>query len=489
MNATATAQETPRAPTKKTKAKPKRTPSRTPTTAPTVAAETVSSAPVAELRQRISAIESSLLRPLENASPFVKWGLYGEAGTGKTHTLVEILIGLVALTASTKPVVLVNPEASLHFLIPRFAAASVAVQQMTSRSLADLGRLLADLDGVADVVGIDNLTGYYDDLIESYRRHTGIDELGPSDWSTIKSVWRREFSTAFRQFRGHVVFTGRSADAYNPVVDEDGAITSMKTGTKLRAEKDTAYEPDLLIEMERVVVDGRQVRRARVVKDRANLVDGAFFDDPTFQPFAGVARAALAHAARAEPIEETSTATLFGSAVKTDRRQTKALLEQIHSELAHIGSLTTVQGKLRRGAALFGSFGTSAWSEIETIPVVELTRGLELLRQCVREGGPAMTPPTAAAAPDALVDAIRRGLTEDQIARDALERKEPPRASQNRALFVARTLLQHLGEPHRAAAEAEIKRAAHRWGQVDRISGGVAGSGGGVRQAGFDYFP
>ena len=55
----------------------------------------------------------------------------------------------------------------------------------------------------------------------------------------------------------------------------------------MAAEKETGYEPSLLIEMEKVFneVRGKYVRRATVIKDRFSQIDSKQFENPKFESF------------------------------------------------------------------------------------------------------------------------------------------------------------------------------------------------------------
>jgi hypothetical protein len=71
----------------------------------------------------------------------------------------------------------------------------------------------------------------------------------------------------------------------------------------MKVEGETAYEPDMLILMERYEeVLGRQKRvwrEATIVKDRSTVLDGKTFEDPTFEDFAPAIRVMLAHGRKA----------------------------------------------------------------------------------------------------------------------------------------------------------------------------------------------
>src|ERR1035437_5467734 len=79
---------------------------------------------------------SSLLVDLENDMPFLKVGINGFAGDGKTRTAAEIAIGTHKLIRSEKPIIIYDTEQAAKALVPLFEHAGIRVKVSKSRSLA-----------------------------------------------------------------------------------------------------------------------------------------------------------------------------------------------------------------------------------------------------------------------------------------------------------------------------------------------------------------
>jgi hypothetical protein len=72
--------------------------------------------------------------------------------------------------------------------------------------------------------------------------------------------------------------------------EETGTKSMIAAGTRMAAEKGLGYEPNILVEMtaRQVIGPGRKktiMRAATVLKDRADILDGLQFEDPTFEHF------------------------------------------------------------------------------------------------------------------------------------------------------------------------------------------------------------
>jgi hypothetical protein len=97
-----------------------------------------------------------------------------------------------------------------------------------------------------------------------------------------------------------MIVCGRVGDVYaREWNDERQKYEVVVTDTKMRTEKELAYQPSLLVELERVSL--RQMKgsekgergklrrgwthRATVIKDRTDAMNGVQIDNPTFESF------------------------------------------------------------------------------------------------------------------------------------------------------------------------------------------------------------
>ena len=144
---------------------------------------------------------------------------------------------------------------------------------------------------MADILIVDSVTAFWEDIIRSYKKKRGRDFVRFDDWGKLKEEWRR-FTDWFINSPIHCIICGRAGWIYNEYRDEDGKDHLEKTGTKMKAENEFGYEPSFLLEMDRIKevdptskIGHRIIHRAHVLKDRNDVLDGKSFDDPTFETF------------------------------------------------------------------------------------------------------------------------------------------------------------------------------------------------------------
>jgi hypothetical protein len=105
----------------------------------------------------------------------------------------------------------------------------------------------------------------------------------PGDAFVLKPEWARRFTTPFVEAKNcHILFTGRAAWEYGMQINEETHKKEFgPTGVKMRGDNELAYEPDVVVLMERLQDIGQSVvtfRRASILKDRSRLIDGKYFD-------------------------------------------------------------------------------------------------------------------------------------------------------------------------------------------------------------------
>lgn len=228
---------------------------------------------------------------LENCRPYAKIAFEGFAGDGKSYTAVELAIGIHKLIGSTKPIAIVDTEKAMDKLKHRFSDAGISAKVTNGRSLATVSAAMkACNDGYADILIIDSITHVWESYLAAYMAEKKKTRLDFSDWGVIKPKWKSEFSDAFVMANTHIIFSGRAGFEYE---DEKNAETGkreiFKSGIKMKAEGETAFEPDILVLMEKhqsVLGDKKEIyRRATIIKDRTTKIDGQTFKNPTFEDF------------------------------------------------------------------------------------------------------------------------------------------------------------------------------------------------------------
>lgn len=319
--------------------------------------------------------EESFFTAIGNTKPYFKAAFEGEPGTGKSWSAALVAIGLHKKIASTKPIVLIDTEKASKFLVPLFKEHGIEAVVRETHSLADLVTAMKlCTDGYSDIVVIDSITHIWMDFQEAYKRKLNRQTFQIQDWMAIKSDWNRNFSIPMVQSPLHIIATGRVSDRMEQEVDEDGRKEFTKTGVKMQAEKNAAYEFDVLVLMERhelITRKNREVwRQATVLKGRGNLLDGKVFKNPTYEDFAPAIEAVIKDpvSARFSPAGRDA-----GELIRTeeDKRkwvlERKRWLEEIEGYLVSIWPSTGAQEKKNKTDALEYAFQTRSWSAIESM--------------------------------------------------------------------------------------------------------------------------
>jgi len=240
-----------------------------------------------------------MFKKLENNRPFLKLALEGFAGDGKTFTASEIAIGVHKLIGSKKPIALFDTEKAFKALKWKFDEAGIeTLVDDEQRSLEALNQAIKWCeDGGADILIIDSITHVWEQFLQAYLNRPDKhgnplkrNRLEFQDWGVLKPTWKEKFSTPFVMAKVHIIFSGRAGYEYTDEKNEDtGKREIFKSGIKMKAETETAFEPDILVLMEKkmdLLSDKKEVyREATVIKDRTTRIDGKQFKNPTFNDF------------------------------------------------------------------------------------------------------------------------------------------------------------------------------------------------------------
>lgn len=240
-----------------------------------------------------------LLKPAANQTAFLKLGLQGFEGSGKTHLACDFARELTKLVKGTK-VAFFDTEKGSDFHVKRFEEAGIELHTTKSKSFADLLSVIKEAEqaGYSFLV-IDSITHVWRELTAAYMKKKGKTRLTMPDWVTLKSEWQ-QFTEAYVNSKIHIAMCGRAGYEYDFDEDEEGKKEIVKSGTKMKAEGETGFEPDLLIETYKVsmaeILNDRKakktakgfVNRCVVIKDRSDTINGKIFDKPKFKDFISV---------------------------------------------------------------------------------------------------------------------------------------------------------------------------------------------------------
>src|SRR5262245_40908061 len=116
-----------------------------------------------------------LFQPAENTSAFLKMGLMGFAGSGKTKTSAVTAIGLVQYMQARglaelagRPVNFIDTETGSDWVKPDFDRASIPLQIAKTRAFADLLTAVRESEPSASVLIVDSITHFWKELCDSY---------------------------------------------------------------------------------------------------------------------------------------------------------------------------------------------------------------------------------------------------------------------------------------------------------------------------------
>lgn len=339
--------------------------------------------------------EDGFFTPIQNNRPFLKIAAQGFAGSGKSYTLAQIAIGLHKRIGSTKPVVVFDTEESSKFLLPIFQRAGIEAVSRRSRSLSDLRKTFDRVaEGYSDILIIDSISHVWENFLEAFKKQKGRTRLEFQDWGIIKPTWKQEFSDPYVRGPFHCLFTGRAGYEYATEVDEEThKRTIYKSGVKMKVDGETAYEPDILLHMDRFedLLDDdpkkKQVyRTATVLKSRSASLDGKVIQNPTYEHFAAEFDFIL-NGSRTDLKQspEGNDAELIKK--EDDKReyirQRDIELEKIKAcfEIAGLG--TSAGDKAVKAAMAKRVLGTTSWTEVEKFPPDKLRPAREELERMI----------------------------------------------------------------------------------------------------------
>jgi len=208
----------------------------------------------------------------------LKLGLYGRTGAGKTFTALLLAEGLANETG--KSVAVIDTEHGTDFYAKDIAERSIHPQGfkfdvLHSRSLVDALTAVRTLDPKYGVIIVDSITHLWDAAVAAYTgRRTKIDTIPLHAWDAIKRPYR-QLMLALLNSSAHVIICGREKYEYA----QDGSGELVVTGVTMRAERETPYEPHILL---RLTNDGGVVRAA-VEKDRTGILAGQTIEWPSYE--------------------------------------------------------------------------------------------------------------------------------------------------------------------------------------------------------------
>lgn len=337
---------------------------------------------------------TSLFKPAEHTQAYMKAGFMGLAGSGKTYTASNVAIGLIqylrdhGIEYANKPAFFLDTETGSDYVTPLFRKNGVELMQAKTRAFSDLIAAVDEAEKSGSILIIDSISHFWTEFTESYaKKRNRTRGLEFQDWSWLKQEWRK-FTDRYVNSSLHIIMCGRMGYEYDFFTNDNGKRELEKTGVKMKAETETGYEPSILVCMEREMenIDSkRQIRKAYILKERFNVIDGREFTNPTFKHF--LPHIELLNLGGKQLGVDTSRTSEGIIPEQNSNRDWKYQEEQREIYLEKIQALMTehgISGRSQDGkekviALLKKHFKTTAWREVETYTLADLKAGFDTL--------------------------------------------------------------------------------------------------------------
>ncbi len=329
----------------------------------------------------------SLFNTATNSQAYLKAGFMGFAGDGKTYTATKLAIGLVqmmrdrGLEAGDKPVLFLDTETGSDWVQPQFEAAGIELMTAKTRAFIDLIEAIKEAEKTGSILLIDSISHFWRDLTESYaKRKNRTRGLQFQDWAWLKQEWGR-FTDLFVNSKVHIIMCGRAGYEYDFFEQDGGKKELQKTGVKMKAETETGYEPSILVLMakKRDMETGEVWREGSILKDRAALIDGKTFKNPTFEDFLphidflnlGGEHVGVDTSRNSESLVRPDGKPQW----QFDKEQKEIALDEISEIIKEHHGSQSKDDKAARADLMEHAFGTRSWKRIETLPRDAVERG------------------------------------------------------------------------------------------------------------------
>jgi hypothetical protein len=326
-----------------------------------------------------------LFMKAESTSAFLKMGIMGFAGSGKTYTAAHTAIGLVEYMQSVgvsyadKPVFFLDTETGSDWVKPQFEAVGVPLFTAKTRAFQDLLTSVKEAEKDSSLLLVDSISHFWKEICDSYMKVKKRNRLQFEDWAFLKGEWGK-FTDLFVNSNVHIILCGRAGYEYDYFQDDAGKKQLEKTGIKMKAEGEMGYEPSLLVLMEREMdMETLKVSRtASIIKDRSTAIDGKKFHNPTFESFMPhIKYLNLGAKQLGVDVTRTSEASIPADIRENSRVHREIVLDEIQSILtSHYPGQTAAEKKTK--IDLLKKHFQAGWTEMEKLmPLPDLRAGYD----------------------------------------------------------------------------------------------------------------
>ena len=354
-----------------------------------------------------------LLQKAESTTAFFKCGILGFSGAGKTFTAGLLAQGICKSIDNNK-IAFLDTETGSDFLLKKLQAENLEVFQAKTRSFSDVLLFLEECekDGIGVTI-IDSITHIWRDLCDAYdKKLHRKGRLQFQDWAVLKGEWK-QYTDRFINSALHIIACGRAGYEYDYDYNEDGTKDLIKTGTKMKVESEFGFEPSLVIEMERLTpskqimdelkeisdpklkrqrkqtfkpqIGSKWIHRAHILKDRADIMDGQSFDNPTFENFKPHFDFLNIGGVHLGVDTTRSSEDRFDIEGRPDWKKNKInkdiALEEIQATMVKLWPSTTKDDKQAKADFLEAIFDTRSWVAVQEKSLRELEDVKKVLKE------------------------------------------------------------------------------------------------------------
>jgi AAA domain len=219
----------------------------------------------------------------------LKMAFYGPAGSGKTFTALLVSEGLARHTG--KRIAFCDTEYGTAFYGQEVAQRAVHPQAfdfdvLYTKSITEVLDAVRKLDPATHgVLVIDSISHLWDACRNAFKgKLTKAGTIPLHAWTTIKKPYK-ELMHLLLSSPVHVLICGRQG---NDFAEDDESGEMKNLGYKMRAEGETAYEPDVLVRLEahKASKKALAIPVAHIEKDRTGVLAGQSIPSPTFDSLA-----------------------------------------------------------------------------------------------------------------------------------------------------------------------------------------------------------
>lgn len=343
-----------------------------------------------------------LFKPAVSSSAYLKAGLLGFAGAGKSRTATEIAMGMVGmmremgLREAERPIMFFDTETGSDYLLGRIQGAGMKLETVKSRSFVDLKEGTKEAAERGAFLIIDSVTHVWREFCAAYKKKKNRTKLEFQDWDTLKQEWN-VFTELYINVPAHIALCGRAGYEYDMEANEEtGKKELQKTGVKMKAEGEMGYEPSLLILMESEMNMRTKVqyRVAHVLKDRFGVLDGKELCDentfgPTFEMFVPHIKLLTLGGTHMGVDASRNSAELFAhdgtTRWKHEQQQKAICLDEVKEEINRMIPGQGAADKTEKANALEHAFGTRSWAKVESLGLDQLKVGRDRIWMMSRD--------------------------------------------------------------------------------------------------------